>query len=149
LISTAARSQAGNDSVIEAHGDHPWTKSVSLSTSAGATTVKFSSLPLDLKVGDWMKVVADGLLPGAGRDGVSTDARLGQAMQVKSITGNSVVLDGKLLDASLYTTNVRASKYDSGDLVIRNGHIQGDQSHADWVSCLVTVRSAVAPYSIT
>ncbi len=136
--------QAGNDSVIEAHGSHPWTKSVSIATQSGVTTLKFGTLPSDLKVGDWIKVVADDPLPAA-QHGTTTYVRLGQAMQVKSISGNSVVLEGKLVNADLYDTNVRASKYESGDLVIRNGHVEGDQSHTDWVQALVHVNSAVAP----
>ncbi|MGE0118018.1 MAG: carbohydrate-binding domain-containing protein [Dongiaceae bacterium] len=135
--------QAANISVIDAHGSHPWTKSVDISTSGGVTTLKFSGTT-DLKVGDWVKVVSDDILPGSGENLEAKSVRLGQAMQVKSISGNSVVLDGKLLNADLYDHNVRASKYASEDLVIRNGHIQGDTGQ-NWAKTLVNVRTAITP----
>lgn len=131
--------QAGDDSVIRAEGEHSWTRSVSLGESGGNTTVTFSSLPSDLTVGDWVKIISDDLLPG----GQTSAARMGQAMKVVAIKGNTATMSGKLIDAGLYDTNVRASIYDSGELTIRNGVVEGNKSQAAWSDALVRFGTVV------
>lgn len=131
--------QAGDDSVIRAEGAHTWTRSVSLGESGGNTTVTFSSLPGDLAVGDWVKIISDDLLPG----GQTSAARMGQAMKIVAIKGNTATMSGKLIDAGLYDTNVRASVYDSGELTIRDGVVEGNKSQASWSDALVRFGTVV------
>ena len=137
--------QGGNVPVISGRGQHTALQSVSLASDAlGQTTVTYGSLPNGIKVGDWIKVVADDVLPGDHLDG-SLPTRLGQALQVTAIDANTVTLSGVLADQGLYQTNVRATTYQSGALTLKNGEIVSDQSQS-WSMPLVELRNAVAPH---
>jgi Ca2+-binding RTX toxin-like protein len=131
--------QAGDATVIDARGDHLRGERALLSTdNRHALTVEFKSAS-ELKPGDWIKLYSDNELPND--QGAAT--RLGQAMQVVTVKGDTATLAGDLLDRQLYQNNVRASPYESGRLVLKNGTIEGDQSHPLWQSSLVQLRSTV------
>lgn len=135
--------QAGNVTVLNGYGAHVDASAVGLSkNAAGDAVVTYANAQSSLKVGDWIKVFADDGIPHGFQTG-DTPTRLGQALQVKAIDGGKVTLDGALVYQESYQTNIRASEYNSGQLVVRNGTVQGDQSHADWKSDLVQIRSAV------
>lgn len=136
--------QAGNVSVISAAGTHGAVLKASLSSNAaGDVTVSVADTS-SLKVGGWLKVFSDDGLPNDYVDAANTQTtRLGQAMKIVSISGNTVTLEGDLLYADLYKTNIRVSSFNSGQVTIKNGTVNGDQSHADWVSDLVQLRTTV------
>lgn len=135
--------QAGNDKVIFAYGIHGADQNVSFGkTSDGNTVIQYANASSTLKVGDWIKVFSDSGIPYPYKTGAAL-TRLGQALQIKAISGNTVTFDGSLLYQDQYLKNVRASKYDSGDLTIENGTVQGNQRQATWVNDLVQVRSTV------
>lgn len=131
--------QAGDVSVLAAKGQNPTGQSATLGhDTAGHVTLTTASGPA-AAVGQWVKVYSDDLLPHD--QGEAT--RLGQAMQVVSVSGNSVTLRGELLDAANYATNIRVANYVGGTPTIQNGTVRGDQSHPDWQKDLVQVRSTV------
>lgn len=136
--------QAGNASVITASGTMSAGQSVSLDLGSQNAKLTFSGSIANLKVGDWIKVTADDVLPFDNRN-TTEPTRLGQAMQIMSISGNTVEVAGKPLYADQYLTNVRAGEIVSGALKLANGTIQGDQSQPDWNADLVAIRNAVAP----
>lgn len=137
--------QAGDNSVIYGGGSMGVARSVALSYSDQNTVITYDSVPNDLKVGSWIKMAADDLLPNDNRN-TEFPTRMGQSMQIASIEGNVVTLTGKPLYPELYTQNVRAATISSGQLKILNGTIQGDQSHATWINELVQIRDAVGTY---
>lgn len=135
--------QAANVSVITGRAVHTPMAEVALSQDAvGHTTVTYANMPADLSVGSWIKVVSDDTLPGDHPDG-NVPTRMGQALQIESIDGNTVTLSGTLIDQDNYRSNVRATEYVSGDLVIKNGEIAGDLSQASWNAPLVQLRGLV------
>ncbi len=135
--------QAGNVTVISGRGDHAPLQGVSLGADGlGHTMLTYGEMPADLKVGAWVKVVADDVLPGDHLDG-TLSTRLGQALQVVAVEGNTVTLGGALNDQALYQTNVRAAAFTSGELTIKNGEIVGDQSQT-WNAPLVQLRNTVS-----
>lgn len=82
-----------------------------LDTVGNDATLKFSTaLPDGLQVGDYVKVTAEEERPPGGR---SNYLKLGEAMKVKAIDGQELVvtLEGKLLQQGLYEKQIRASKY--------------------------------------
>lgn len=121
--------KVGNLNVgIEAFGVEKPLADVKLGTDAkGNATLTYDQLPDDIAVGRWLKVVADDDLPGdhidAGDNGNATN--LGQAAKILAINGNTVTLEGGLVEQSLYQTNVRASVYASGSIEIKNGSLDG------------------------
>jgi len=70
------------------------------------TTLSLASAPSGWAVGDYVKVAADNFVPPS-----NSNVRSGQVMQVISVSGSTVVLDGWLRDT--YTTNVRVAKMPS------------------------------------
>lgn len=62
-----------------------------------------SATPTNIAVFDWIKVVADDVLPEG------TGLRSGQSLQVSSIVGNVITCIGKLVEP--FTTNVRLAKF--------------------------------------
>lgn len=133
--------QAFNGTVLAVNGSHGAENAAVLDTNAtGQVTATIASAAA-LKVGDWVKIYSDDQLPND--QGAAT--RLGQAMQIASIDGNTVTFSGDLLYGDQYQTNVRISSYQSEAAVVENGTVQGDQSHPDWVTPLVEVRSALNP----
>ncbi len=135
--------QEANVGVIRAQGANDAARTVSLSETAdGRSAVTFSSLPPAVKVGDWIKVVADDVLPGDRLDDGVTPTRLGEALKVVSVSGSTVTFEGKLHYAEKYVTNVRAAEINSGDLVIKNGSIVGDQPKG-WTQPLVQIRNTI------
>lgn len=131
--------QAGDITVLSIDGSHAASASAVLGKNAsGAVTVKYADAG-SVSVGDYVKVYSDDVLPND--QGAAT--RLGQAMKVTAVNGTTLTLDGDLHYASLYKTNVRASAYESGTAVIKNGEIVGDQSHPTWTKALVEVRSTI------
>lgn len=136
--------QAGNASVITGRALHTPMEQVGLSqNAAGHTTVTYANLPTDLGVGSWLKVVADDMLPGDHLDG-NVPTRMGQALQIAAIDGNTVTFSGTLIDQENYRTNVRATEYVSGELVVKNGEIVGNQN-ANGASPLIQLRGLVDP----
>ncbi|MDF8335010.1 hypothetical protein [Novosphingobium cyanobacteriorum] len=136
--------QAGNSSVITASGSITNTQSVGLDISGDNAKITFSGNISNLKVGDWIKVVSDDVLPFDNRN-TAEPTRLGQAMQIVAINGNTVEVAGKPLYADQYVTNVRAGEISSGQIKISDGTVMGDQSHIDWNSDLINIRNAIAP----
>jgi len=108
-------------------GSHDWIKSVSnLSEANGNAVISFAGgLPGDLAVGDWIKIVSEDTAPGGRTD----SRRMGEAMQVTKIDGNSVTLDGALSAQELYQTDIRAAKYDDGTVWLIDPEINGDLSY--------------------
>jgi len=144
-LNGATLKQEANVPVITARGTHPGLQPVELGERGnGNTTVTFETVPQGVAVGGWVKVVADDVLPGDHLD-AADPTRVGQALQVTAIEGNTVVLAGTLVDQEVYQTNIRATSYQSGEFVLKNGDIVGEQSYSTWTSPLVQVRSAVEP----
>jgi Ca2+-binding RTX toxin-like protein len=134
--------KAGNVTVITGIGGHDPAVSVKLGLNGeGNSTLTYGKLPSGLAVGSWVKVVSDNGLPGDLMDASQT--KMGQALEVLSINGNTVTFKGGLIDQDNYTTNVRASTYQSGDLVIKNGEVVGNQKQTGWNTPLVQLRSVV------
>ena len=135
--------KAGDVSVIIGVGEHDDAASVRLSANgAGNAVVTYSTPPADLAAGDWVKIVSDDKLPGDHLEG-SLPSRMGQAMEVLSVAGNTVTFKGALIDQPRYDTNVRASSYVSGELVVTNGDIVGDLRQSSWDMPLLQLRSLV------
>jgi Ca2+-binding RTX toxin-like protein len=134
--------QAGNTSIIWGFGSHKPGQSATLEASAPDTTVVTYAGASALQVGDHVKIYSDDMLPNDQVGGFDP-TRLGQALEVLAVDGNTVTLKGELLYREDYQTNVRASAYSSGELVIKNGTIEGDQSQPTWVSDLVNLRTTV------
>jgi Ca2+-binding RTX toxin-like protein len=131
--------QGGNNVVLAVWGKHSDVASAKIGkNAAGAVTVTYADAK-SVSVGDYVKVFSDDKLPHD--QGAPT--RLGQAMKVTAVNGNTLTLAGTLHDADLYKTNVRAASYDDAKFVITNGTIRGDQSHSSWAKNLLDVRSTV------
>jgi Ca2+-binding RTX toxin-like protein len=133
--------QAGNVSVIWGVGSHKTGQAATFEAGAAGTTVVTYQGASALEPGDYIKIYSDDPLRNDHVTGEPT--RLGQALEVVAVQGDTVTLRGELLYREDYQTNVRASAYLSGELVIRNGTIEGDQSHPNWVSDLVQLRSTI------
>lgn len=134
--------QAGNTSVIWVDGRMtPGTPASLGMTAAGDVTVSYANAA-GVAVGSYVKIYADDALP----NDQGSVTRLGQAMLVVAVDGDTLVLAGKLLDASLYKTNIRASVYQSGTVEIINGTVRGDQTHSSWNDALVSVRSTIGTH---
>lgn len=136
--------QAGDASVITGFGTMSAGQAVSLDISGENAKVTFSGSTSGLKVGDWIKIVADEVLPFDNRN-TTEPTRLGQAMQIVSINGNTVEVKGEPLYADQYLTNVRAGEIVSGKLTITNGTVVGDQTQPSWNADLIAIRNAIAP----
>jgi Ca2+-binding RTX toxin-like protein len=135
--------QDANVSVITARGKHPTPEGVTIGQDAsGNTTITYSGTAPDVSFGSWIKVVSDDTLPGDHLDG-SQPTRMGQAMEVLSVNGNTVTLRGALIDQAKYVSNVRATEYESGQLVIKNGEIVGDSGAGGRTAALVNLRNTV------
>ena len=131
--------QGGDNVVLAVWGDHSDVASAKLGkNAAGAVTVTYADAK-QVSVGDYVKVFSDDELPND--QGAST--RLGQAMKVTAVNGNTLTLEGTLENAELYKTNVRAASYDDAQFTITNGTISGDQSHSSWAKNLLDIRSTV------
>jgi len=132
--------QGSNNVVLAVWGDHSDVTSAKIgASSSGATTVTFAGAAKTVSVGDYVKVFSDDKLPHD--QGAVT--RLGQAMKVTGVNGNTVTVEGDLLHGNLYKTNVRVAAYDDAKFVIKNGTIKGDQSHPGWAKNLLDIRSTV------
>lgn len=132
--------QAGDTMVLYVRGGHSAAQSATLGEdSSGQAIVTTSGTDALAAVGDWVKLYSDSLLPND--QGATT--RLGQAMEVVAVNGNTLTLKGDLLDGERYVDNIRVTKYLSGEAVIENGTVRGDQSHPDWVQNLVQLRATV------
>lgn len=131
--------QAGDHSVISVDGTHVAGETARLGyASDGAVTVTYNS-GSKVGVGGYVKIYSDDIL--TNDQGAAT--RLGQAMKVVAVQGDTLVLEGDLADAELYRTNIRASEYVSGTAVVQNGTVRGDKTHPAWTDPLVSVRSTV------
>ncbi|KQP63982.1 hypothetical protein ASF41_22150 [Methylobacterium sp. Leaf111] len=136
--------QVADNSVISGYGSIINTQNVALDISGENAKVTFTGAIANLKVGDWIKIVSDDVLPYDNRN-TEEPTRLGQSMQITAINGNTVELAGKPLYADQYLTNLRAGEIQSGALKLSNGTVVGDQAHSEWISPLVNVRNAIAP----
>jgi Ca2+-binding RTX toxin-like protein len=137
--------QASDVTVISANGSVAAAQTVSIDVSGENTTITYAARPANLKVGDWIKIASDDELPHDNRN-ADFPTRLGQAMQVTSINGNTVELAGQPLYGDLYATNVRAAQMSSGTLKLTNGTVQGDQTDGTWLSYLVNIRDAIGTH---
>jgi len=134
--------QAGDASVISVSGSMSTPTTAKLGhDAAGQLTVSSSGLG-QVKVGDYVKVISDDVLPNDHGDAT----RMGQAMKVVAVNGSSVTLEGELLNGDLYDTNVRVSHFKSGTIEISNGTVRGDQTHTTWNDALINIRSTVATH---
>jgi Ca2+-binding RTX toxin-like protein len=135
--------QDANVSVITVRGQHPAAEAVSLGQDAfGHTTLTYAGTTPDVAFGTWLKVVSDDTLPGDHLDG-NLPTRMGQGMEVLSVNGNTVTLRGSLIDQGNYSTNVRAAEYVSGQFIVKNGDVIGDQGQGGRTSPLVQIRNTV------
>jgi Ca2+-binding RTX toxin-like protein len=131
--------QADDVTVLTVKGQNPTGQSATLGhDAAGQLTLSTAGAP-NAVAGQWVKIYSDDVLPSDQGDAT----RLGQAMQVASVSGNTLTLKGELLDESSYATNIRVASYVGGTPTVQNGTIRGDQSHPDWLKDLVQVRSTV------
>ena len=131
--------QAGDVSVLYVRGGYAPAQSAVLGQDqAGQVTITTPGAAPGA-AGDWVKVYSDSLLPHD--QGATT--RLGQAMEVVSVSGNTLTLKGELVDAASYVDNIRVSAFTSGSPTIQNGTVRGDQTHPDWVQNLVQLRATV------
>ena len=135
--------KAGDVSVIVGQGEHDDALRVRLGVDgAGNSVATYAARPADLHAGDWVKIIADDKLPGDRFEGNLT-SRMGQAMEVLAVSGNTVTFNGALIDQAHYVNNIRASTYHSGEFVVKNGEIVGSQAHPDWNLPLVQLRSVI------
>ena len=131
--------QGGDNVVLAVWGEHSDVGSAKIGkNAAGAVTITYADAK-NVSVGDYVKVFSDDKLPND--QGAST--RLGQAMKVTAVNGNTLTVSGTLEYADLYKTNIRAASYDDAEFVITNGTIRGDQSHSSWAKNLLDIRSTV------
>ncbi|MDF8334981.1 calcium-binding protein [Novosphingobium cyanobacteriorum] len=138
-LNGATLQQAGDATVLSVQGGHVDGVSAKIgSLSGGQVTVAYSGAS-NVKVGDFVKIYSDDEIP----DDQGAATRLGQAMKVVAVNGNTLTLEGDLHYAALYKTNVRASAYESGKAVVTNGTVRGDQSHPTWTNNLIDLRSTV------
>ena len=123
-------------------------------TTTPATQVTLgSAAPDDWKRGCFVKIVADDFVVGArsaAPEATSSDgksqARVGQIMEVKSVSGSTVVLDGKLRKP--FTVNIRAASFMSSSIRIRGGHFRrsdDDLGKRNTTSSLIKITSAISP----
>ena len=134
--------QAGNVSVIWGFGSHKTGQSATLEDAPADRTVVTYAGASALKVGDYVKIYSDDVLRNDFL-GAADPTRLGQTLEVLAVDGDTVTLEGELLYREDYQTNIRASAYASGELVIKNGTIEGDQAHPDWIADLVNLRTTI------
>ena len=79
-------------------------------------TLTCSTTPTGIAINDFVRVVADDLVPGPAAGSV---VRSGQTCQVVNVSGNDVVVRGHLRDA--FTTNVRLARLASPRLTWEGG----------------------------
>lgn len=131
--------QAGDSTPLSINGSHADGVSATLGTdSRGQTTLQYAGAN-SVSIGDYVKVYSDDVLPND--QGAAT--RLGQAMKVVAVHGNTLTLEGELYNSELYNDNVRASAYEDGRAIVKNGTVRGDQTHPGWAQNLIDVRSTV------
>lgn len=135
--------QAGDVTVLSANGTLSAAQQVSMDLSSANAKLTMANTS-GLTVGDWIKVTADDVLPYDNRNALAP-TRLGQALQIASINGNTVEVIGQPLYADQYLTNLRAAEIISGTLTLRNGTVQGDQTHSTWNMDLIRVGDALSP----
>lgn len=139
--------QGGTQVVLAATGVETPLQSVAIASDANSNaTITYDAVPSNLTVGSWVKVTADDALPGdhidSGDNGNAT--LLGQAAKVIAIDGNTVTLEGSLVDQSLYQTNVRATVYAEGQFTLKNGTVDGSATdYAASTADLVSLRNLV------
>lgn len=134
--------QAGDTAVIWVDGRMTTGLSSTIGRDpSGQFTVTYEKSS-SVKVGDYVKIFADDAIPND--QGAST--KLGQAMKVVAVNGDKLVLEGTLVNADLYKTNIRVSQFQSGVVEITNGTIQGDQSNPTWNDALLSVRSTISTH---
>jgi len=137
--------QAGNVSIVTGRAIHTPMEQVALSQDeAGRTTITYADLPAGVAAGTWLKIVAEEKLPGDRPDG-GLPTRMGQALEVASVNGNTVTLDGTLVDQDNYQTNVRATEFVSGELTVKNGEIVGHHGVANGAFPLIQLRGLIDP----
>ncbi|WP_294645445.1 Ig-like domain-containing protein [uncultured Aureimonas sp.] len=141
---------SGANSILYVDAKASALSSVSLGSQNGNATITYDKIPVDLKVGSWVKVVSDDALPGDHIDASDggQPTRLGQAAEVVAIQGNTVILKGALVDQGLYHTNVRASTFSTAEFTIKNGAIdggRGDFATAKGAADLIQLRNLVEP----
>lgn len=140
----------GSNSILYVDAKASALSSVALGSQNGNATITYDKIPVDLKVGSWVKVVSDDALPGDHIDASDggQPTRLGQAAEVVAIQGNTVILKGELVDQGLYHTNVRASTFSTAEFTIKNGAIdggRGDFATAKGAADLIHLRNLVEP----
>ena len=146
-LNGATLHQGGTQVVLAATGVETPLQSVAIASDANSNaTITYDAVPTNLTVGSWVKVTADDALPG---DHIDTGDKgnptlLGQAAEVIAIDGNTVTLEGGLVEQALYQTNVRATIYSEGQFTLKDGTIDG--SAADYTAStadLVSLRNLV------
>lgn len=141
--------QTGNQNLLTVMGTENPLTTVKLGLDGhNNTTVTYDKLPDNLKVGGYIKVTSDDALPGDHLDAMDAGnaTRMGQAAKVVAIEGNTVVLEGQILEQNVYQTNVRATVYSTGQLTVKNGALDGDApGYNAYSSDLLHVRNLVNP----
>jgi Ca2+-binding RTX toxin-like protein len=142
--------QVGGRDLLVASGVENPLNSVKLGLdSQSNTTVTYAKLPDNLKVGSYIKVTADDALAGDHIDAqdAGNPTRMGQAGKVIAIEGNTVVLEGQILEQDVYQTNVRATVYSEGQLTVKNGTLdwQASSTNSTQSGTMLPVRSLVNP----
>ncbi len=114
--------------------------------AAKNTTITYDKVPAGVVVGAYVKVTADNKLPGDHLDpqDAGKPTLLGQAAKVIAINGNTVVLEGQILEQDQYKANVRASVYSEGEFTIKNGTLDGP---GETSNALLQLRSLNQPWS--
>ena len=134
--------QAGDIYVLSVNGSMGANANAALGHDASGHVTATYSGASKVAVGDYVKIFSDDALP----DDQGATTRLGQAMKVIAVNGNTVTFEGDLVNADLYKTNIRAAQYIASDVEVKNGTIRGDQSHPSWQDPLLSVRSTVGTH---
>jgi len=132
--------QAANVPLVTMVGSHAKPQAATVGVIDGKAAVTFAANP-GLREGDWIKIFSDDAIPHDQGD----LTRMGQSARVVAVNGNTVILEGTLLDGERYQTNVRAAAFISAAGRITNGTFSGDRSHDDWRQSLVQVGTAINP----
>lgn len=103
----------------------PMAVAIDTTSVPGKTLLSWpGGIPAGFKVGDWVKVVSDDLIPF--RYGTTFSLRCGYSLCIQSFNGVTATCMGSPPYASAYVTNVRAARFPRGKVIVRDGSVLGD-----------------------
>lgn len=120
----------------------------SLDTVSGKTRVCFASLPSGWKADDIIKIIdLNTPLPGI-RFTTTNNHRLGELMQIASVTSTCATFTEAMAQQSLYTGPLRAARLRSGQVWIMGLRITGSEAFDVAGSPMLTLTSLIAPRTV-